>query len=179
MASPPQPKLRVNWTEIGAQRMEAGDYRQALDAFSNAAKADKGVAVHRYNMAIACMALGDAGSAAEHLTEALRLRPSMLEAAQQLSNVVRGRLPSVVRLNTIGLKAALEFDQVYRDQIAEVAVYYLAGRDPLKSALDRGRSDGFLTAARQLCLKSTSDLLKDDLFQKALSENTTASSSLK
>lgn len=96
----------------------------------------------------------------------------MIEAARQLGGLIASRpLPATVNLDRIGLKAALDFNQFNREQIAEVAVYYLARAEPLRSVLEQGRSQGFLSVARQLCLKTSSEILRDDLLQKALSEN--------
>lgn len=54
MARPSTPqKALTNWTARGAQLMAARDYRAALQAFGEAARADKGVAIHRYHMALA------------------------------------------------------------------------------------------------------------------------------
>ena len=165
-------KRKTNWTELGSQMMVARDYRAALQAFTNAAQADKSTAIHRFHMAQAHLALREYGPAAEQLTTVLRMRPDMADAARHLGGLAAARvLPANVRFDRVGLQVALDYDRINRDQIAEAAVYFLARINPLRSALELGQREGFLTAARQLCLKSTDELLTDDLLQKAISDN--------
>ena len=175
MAVGPIPaKSKVNWTQLGSQMMANKDYRSAVNAFKNAVRARKNDPVHRFHLALAHEAAGEFGQAAEQLTEALRMRPTMQDVARQLGFLVsRGTLPADVQLNRHGLMAALEFDSINREQIAEVAVHYLAQSGPLKAALDNGRGNGWRAAAQALCVKSTGELLKDALFLKSISDNIT------
>ena len=161
-------KRKTNWTELGSQMMVARDYRAALQAFTNAAQADKSTAIHRFHMAQAHLALREYGPAAEQLTTVLRMRPDMADAARHLGGLAAARvLPANVRFDRVGLRVALDYDRINRDQIAEAAVYFLARINPLRSALELGQREGFLTAARQLCLKSTDELLTDDLLRES------------
>ena len=173
MARPPVPvQPKATWLQTGAQMMAQGDYRGAVRAFEHAVRQAKGNGLPHYYLAHAHLALRQFGSAAEELTDALRLKPDLLDAASQLGELASARsIPANVKLNRIGLRAALDFDRINRDQIAEVAVYFLAERGPLHTVLEMGRKDGFLAAARSLCLTETAELLKDDLLQKALRDN--------
>ena len=170
-SSAPQ-RLKTNWAALGAQFMAARDYRAASQALANAVQAEKSSAIHRYHIALAHMALGETGAAAEQLTEAIRLRPGMIEAIQRFGALVASRsLPANVHLNLAGLKIAMACETANREQISEVAVYYAARQAPLRKALAHGRELGFLETARGLCLRTTGEMLRDDLLNKALAHS--------
>lgn len=131
---------------------------------------DRNNAGHRYRLGVVEEALGELGAAGANLTEALRLDPGMADAARRLS-LLAGRcdLPDGVPLNAAGLRAALAHDTVDRELIAEVATRQLASDGGLlAAALVRGRSEGWLAAARGLSLGRTAALLKDELFTAVL-----------
>ncbi len=108
-------------------------------------------------------------SAAEHLTTALRLDPTMLRAAQRLGEILAlGILPGKPRLDEAGLVAALSFDRVDRDLIAASALHHLVASNALANALQRGPIDGWDAVARRLCLKRTHDLLESPLLLAVL-----------
>ena len=105
MARPPLPaKRRANWTEAGSRFMAAGDYRSALQAFTQAAQDDKSSALHRLHMAQAHLGLRDYGAAAAKLTDVLQMRPDHAEAARLLGDLTAARvLPGNVAFNRAGL----------------------------------------------------------------------------
>jgi SAM-dependent methyltransferase len=125
--------------------------------------------MHRYHLAVVQEALGEEGAAGASLTEALRLAPGLAEAARRLS-LLAGRcgLPGEETLDAAGLKAALAYDTVDREPIAETAMRHLAATGPLARALAAGRSQGWLAAARGLCGDRTAPLLRDELFLAVL-----------
>ncbi|WP_414464475.1 methyltransferase domain-containing protein [Hyphomicrobium sp. DY-1] len=160
------------WSKLGSAAVDRGDFKAAKTYFQSAVDLAPRSALGRYHLALVMEALGDFGGAGEQLTEALRLQPAMIEAARHLGALVTRRsLPGTVKLNRFGVQAALKFDLVNRDQIAEAFIYSMARGDPLKPSLDLGRSQGWLVAARDLCLKRTSPLLADNLFRTALRDN--------
>lgn len=86
----------------------------------------------RFHLAIVLEALHEFGAAARELTEALRIDPNMTDATRRLAVLCTRRvLPENVRLNPVGLKAALGHDAVTRDIVAEVALGYLSCQEPL------------------------------------------------
>jgi hypothetical protein len=50
-------------------------------------------------------------------------------------------------------------------------LHHLAAKGSLRDAVDIGKQQGWLTAARALCLAKTADLLKDELFLDVLRTN--------
>lgn len=165
-------QVNINWSERGSQAIDEGDLNTAKHCFMQATKAEKNVASHRFHLALVLEALGDFGGSAEQLSTALRLKPDMFEASRRLGSLIaRHPLPAGVELDELGLKSALRNDLVNRDQIAEAGVYYLARREPLKNALERGREQGWIEAARNLVLKKTDAVLKVDLLIEALRHN--------
>jgi SAM-dependent methyltransferase/tetratricopeptide (TPR) repeat protein len=165
-------KQRHNWAELAAEAANEGDLEAAKRCLVQAIKQDKNNHVLRFHYGAVLEAAGDRGAAAEQFTETLRIEPTAIDAARRLGRLVSMGLPADVELNVWGLKAALtHHDFVNRDQIAEAGVYYLSRKDPLKSAFEFGRANGWREAARQLCLKKTAPLLRDDLFLLALRDN--------
>lgn len=165
-------RAKTDWTQRGLQLLRDRDFRAAKACFARAVTLEKHSAVHRYHLAMTHLALSEFGAAAEQLTESLRLDPAMRVAAEKLELLVLRRLiPATAELNPVGLKAALRHDGMDREQIAEASVRYLSRQEPLRSALELGRADGWLAAARSLCLKRTADILKNDLFLKAIGGN--------
>ena len=165
-------KQRHNWAELATEAANEGDFGAAKRCFLQAIKHDKNNHLLRFHYGAVLEASGDRAGAAEQFTETLRIEPTAIDAARRLGRVVSMGLPGDVELNVWGLKAALtHHDFVNRDQIAEAAVYYLSRKDPLVSALELGRAIGWRDAARQLCLKKTAPLLRDDLLLLALRDN--------
>jgi SAM-dependent methyltransferase len=162
-------RRRPSWLEKGSAAVDLGDLATARLCFAEAVRTDRTNAAHRYHLAVVEEALGEPGAAAASLTEALRLDPRMADAARRLALLAgRCELPCDKPLNPAGLRAALAHDTVDRELIAEVAIRHLAGAGALADALARGRSAGWLPAARALCLGKTAPLLKDALFTEVL-----------
>jgi len=171
---PSAPRRREpGWSERGSAAVDLGDLEGARVCFAEAARVDRGDPMHRYRLAVVQEALGELGPAGASLTQALRLDPGMADAARRLS-LLAGRcdLPGAEPLDAAGLRAALGHDTVDRELIAETAMRHLATAGPLAAALAHGRSgghrDGWLAAARGLCLGRTAPLLKDELLLEVL-----------
>ncbi len=165
-------KTVTDWREWGAKAIAEGDLETAHQCFQRAAVQYPDNALVHYQLALLSEGQGEAGEAAAHYTQALRVDPKMADAARRLSGLIaRGGLPANVQFNPWGLKAALDHDFCNRDQVAEATVYYLAQRAPLRDALADGRREGWIVAARRQCLKGAGPLLRDELFQKALRDS--------
>jgi SAM-dependent methyltransferase len=158
-----------SWSERGSAAVDAGDLLAAKDCFLRAVKSETRNARHRFHLAVVLKGLGDIDAAAAALTEALRLDPAMVDAACRLSSwASQYAVSDGAPLNAVGLCAALHYDTVDREVIAELAICHLARREPLRSALAIGREQGWLAAARSLCLKRTGQVLQNDLLREAL-----------
>jgi hypothetical protein len=157
------------WSERGSAAVDHGDLDAARTCFAEAVRQERGNALHRYHLAVVQEALGEVGAAGASLTEALHLAPGLTEAARRLS-LLAGRcsLPGEEPLDPAGLKAALAYDTVDREPIAEAAMRHLAATGPLAGALAAGRTYGWLAAARGLCRDRTAPLLRDELFLTVL-----------
>jgi SAM-dependent methyltransferase len=158
-----------SWSELGSAAVDAGDLPAAKNYFLEAAKAEARDARHRFHLAVVLQGLGEIDAAATALTEALRLDMSMVDAARRLASLAsRYAVRDVAALNALGLRAALHHDTVDREVIAELAINHLASREQLKSVLASGREQGWLAAARSLCLKRTATVLMNDLLLEVL-----------
>jgi len=162
------PRRSPDWSERGSAAVDLGDLQAARLCFEEAVKADRN-ARHRYHLAIVQQGLGELGSAGASLTEALRLDPRLADAARRLALLAgRCELPLDAPLDPAGLRAALAYDTVDRELIAEVAMRHLARAASLGSALASGRSEGWLATARGLCLEKTAPALEDALLLDVL-----------
>ena len=162
-----------SWSERGSAAVDLGDLEGARQCFAEAVREERGNAMHRYHLAVVQEALGELDAAGASLTEALRLDPTMADAARRLSLLAgRCELPGDVPLDPAGLTAALAHDTVDRVPIAEMAMRQLSGTGPLAAALAHGQSggrpEGWLAAARGLCRDRTAPPLKDDLLIEVL-----------
>jgi len=163
------PRRGPDWSERGSAAVDLGDLHAARLCFTEAVKADRGSAGHRYHLAIVQEGLGEFGAAGASLTQALRLDPRMTDAARRLALLAgRYELPADVPLDPAGLRAALAYDTVDRELVAEMAMRQLARAGPLQRALDGGLTQGWLATARSLCLEKTAHLLEDELFLDVL-----------
>jgi len=162
-----------DWSERGSAAVDLGDLDAARLYFAQAVRAERGNAGHRYHLAVVEEGLGDFAAAAVCLTEALHLDPQMRDAARRLALLAgRCEIPGEAPLSAAGLVAALAHDTVDRELIAELAMRHLAAAGPLSDALAKGRSEGWLPAARGLCRDRTAPLLRDDLFLAVLATGT-------
>jgi SAM-dependent methyltransferase len=160
---------KPTWSERGSAAVDLGDLHAARLCFAQAVKAERGNAQHRYRLAVVQQGLGELGAAAASLTEALRLDPAMADAARRLALLAgRCRLPAEGPLDAAGLEAALAYDTVDRELIAEVAMRHLEGAGALGVGLAQGRAEGWVETARSLCVGRTGPLLRDGLFLQVL-----------
>jgi SAM-dependent methyltransferase len=141
----------------------------AAKAFAAAVKADGNNAEHRFNLAIVLEAAGDAGGAAEQLTNALQIDPQMTAASRRLCWLLgKSKLPDGVRLNRQGLKAALAHDTADRDLLAAATLHHLSQTLPLRRILERGAQRGWRDTALDMCLGKDQEILGDSLFLETL-----------
>jgi SAM-dependent methyltransferase len=160
---------RNNWAERAAVAIRAGDLITAERCLREAVRTDRRNVRYRLHWASVLEELAEYGAAAEQLTEALHLAPEMSAAANQLS-VLLGRhaVPADSGLNPDGLRAALDHDGAAGFLICDLAVAYLTTRAPLRTALEVGRQQGWVDAARMLALRKTAEPLRDPLFLAVL-----------
>src|SRR6187401_1085293 len=102
-----------SWSERGSAAVDLGDLEVARACFAQAVRTQRGEPKHRYHLAVVQEGLGELAAAGASLTEALRLDPTMADAARRLS-LLAGRcdLPGDAPLDPAGLKAALAHDTV-------------------------------------------------------------------
>ena len=171
MAPPSHASRHKDWGRLGVEAAEAGAFDMARIYLEKAVRREKRHAGHRYNLAIVMEALGEIDAAARLLTEALRLKPAMAEAARRLERVLRAyRLEAPERLDPFGLMAALASDVLDRQVVGEVALAHLAATPPLRDALALGRREGWRRAAETLLARRTAPALRAPLLLAALRE---------
>jgi SAM-dependent methyltransferase len=159
----------LEFSRRGAAAIAAGDLQSAAKSFAAAVRADDGNAEHRFNLAIVHEATGNARGAAEELTKALQIDPQMAAASRRLCWLLgKGKLPDGVRLNRLGLKAALAHDTADRDLLAAAALHHLSQTLPLRHILERGARRGWRDAALDVCLGKDQEILGDSLFLETL-----------
>ena len=159
----------ADWAASGAAAISAGSLRKARKCFLAAVKGDAANAQYRFSFALALEALGEVGAAAEQLTTALRLAPSMTAASRRLCWLLdRGTLPNGVRLDDEGLLATLAHHTADRDLLTAAILHHRSRNGILRQALDEGRSQGWLDVARGLCVSATGEALQDRLFLETL-----------
>src|SRR5262249_43386988 len=97
-------RRQPSWLEKGSAAVDLGDLVTARLCFTEAVRADRTSAGHRYHLAVVEEALGDLVSAAASLTAALRLDPRRADAARRLA-LLAGRcdLPGDTPLDPAGL----------------------------------------------------------------------------
>src|SRR5215831_15117277 len=150
-----------SWSERGSAAVDGGDLELAKQCFSRAVRDEGSNARHRFHLAVVLEGLGELAAAARELTQALRLDPHREEAARRLAAL--SRRPDFgnsdhAQLNAVGLRHGLN----------RVLV---TGRS-LQNAFATGKAQGWLEAARRLCLERTSPILKDELFLEVLRTST-------
>ncbi|MBO0741208.1 MAG: methyltransferase domain-containing protein [Hyphomicrobiaceae bacterium] len=170
-----------SWSERGSAAVDAGDLDLAKQCFARAVRDECSNARHRFHLAVVLEGLGELAAAARELTQALRLDPKREEAARRLAALFRRPDfgPSDHdELNAVGLRHALNHVRVDQKAIANVAVRVLVTGRLLKKAFATGHAEGWLEAARRLCLERTSPILKDELFLEVLRTSTLSSPEL-
>jgi SAM-dependent methyltransferase len=170
-----------SWSERGSAAVNAGDLELAKQCFSRAVRDECSNARHRFHLAVVLEGLGELSAAARELTQALRLDPKREEAARRLAALFRRPDFGATghdELNTVGLRHGLNHVRVDQKAIANVAVRVLVTGRSLGNAFAMGQAQGWLEAARRLCLDRTSPVLKDELFLEVLRTSTLSSPEL-
>src|SRR5215470_8742633 len=170
-----------SWSERGSVAVDAGDLQLAKQCFARAVKDECSNGRHRFHLAVVLEGLGELAAAARELTQALRLDPEREEAARRLAAL--SRRPDFgnsdhAQLNAVGLRHGLNHVRVDQKAIANVAVRVLVTGRSLQNAFATGEAQGWLEAARRLCLERTSPILKDELFLEVLRTSTLSSPQL-
>jgi SAM-dependent methyltransferase len=169
-----------SWFERGSAAVYAGNLELAKQCFSRAVKDEGRNARHRFHLAAVLESLGDFAGSARELTQALRLDPEQEDAARRLAALFRRSdfgATDHKQLNTVGLRHGLRHIRVDQKAIANVAVRVLTGW-LLRAAFAAGQAQGWLEAARRLCLERTNPILKDELFLELLRTSTLSSPEL-
>jgi len=166
---PPSGGQAVLFARQGRLACQVRNYRAAKDFFTEAARLEPHNTARRFDLASALEALQDLSGAVAQLTEALHLDAKNSDAARRLSSILsRHTLTDYERLNPEGLKSALRHDAISRDSVADLAIRYLTHQGSLSRTLELGRTQGWQTAARELCLETTDPLLSNKLFLELL-----------
>lgn len=171
IAKPGRGATKRDWAALGLAAARRGDLSGARVALHAAAKADRRNAPLRYNLALVLEQMGEIDECAGALTDALRLKPDMVEAARRLSRLrARYRFSDTAALDPFGLKAALAFDTASRQPLVEAALAHVfATEPPLAEALAAARPGGDATAAaRTLLRRRKSDGIGNALLTTAL-----------
>jgi SAM-dependent methyltransferase len=169
-----------SWFERGSAAVYAGNLELAKQCFSRAVRDEGRNARHRFHLAAVLEGLGDLAGSARELTHALRLDPDQEDAARRLAALFRRSDFGTThhkQLNAVGLRHGLRHIRVDQKAIANVAVRVLTSC-LLRPAFAAGRAQGWLDAARRLCLERTSPILKDELFLEVLRTSTLSSPEL-
>lgn len=170
-----------SWSERGSAAVDAGDLELAKQCFSRAVRDECSNPRHRFHLAVVLEGLGELVAAARELTQALRLDPKREEVARRLAVLFRRAdfdATNHDELNAVGLRHGLNHVRVDQKAIANVAVRILVTGRSLKTAFATGQAQGWLEAARRLCLERTSPILKDELFLEVLRTSTLSSPEL-
>ena len=170
-----------SWSERGSAAVDAGDLELAKQCFSRAVRDECSNARYRFHLAVVLEGLGELAAAARELSQALRLDPKREEAARRLAALFRRPDFGATdhdELNTVGLRHGLNHVRVDQKAIANVAIRVLVTGRSLKNAFATGQAQGWLEAARRLCLERTSPILKDELFLEVLRTSTLSSPEL-
>ncbi len=147
----------------------SGDFTSAVKGFRKAIRKQPRQASHRYNFAIYHMQRGDAAAAASQLCEALKIEPNYEEAATRLSSLLaKYQLPADCKLNSFGLRAALNFFNIDHQAIAAAAFSQVRQHTIMADLLLLGKENGYDTAAQELLSFQGLPLLTDRLFLAAL-----------
>src|SRR6476659_4321410 len=156
IATPPRSNQAIQLARQGLAALDARNYGAAKNLFAEAARLEPHSAVRRMHLARALDGLGDLSGAAAQRTEALHLDAKNADAVRHLSSILaRYILKGDEALDPEGLRAALRQDAVSRDSVADAATRHLSARDPLRGMLEIGRTQGWASAARSLCVEKT------------------------
>jgi SAM-dependent methyltransferase len=110
----------------------------------------------------------EAAEAIKQCSHALASRPTYLEAARLLAALLqRFEYDARTDISPRGLEAAFAFADIDRQALCDGALAYLKHHSPLAEMLERGRTDGWDTAA-DLLLRKGARLLRNRLLTNAL-----------
>lgn len=169
LRSPSRRSPKATAAELAQTAAQLGDYATARNQLLVAIANEPKNASLRLALALVHEKLGEPGEMAVRLAEALRLKPSLADAARWLSALAgRFRLSSGARLDPTGLKAALECDLADQQLLTIAAFDQLKVHGALRPVLADVIKEGADPVARRLLLKRTDDVLKDDLLLTAL-----------
>ncbi len=167
------PRAKTDWARLAVDAAKGGDYQTAINLFVTAISHDQRNAGLRYNLAIVLERNGETDDAAVSLTDALRLKPGMPEAAERLSRVLsKYEIMEPARLDAAGLMSALAVPDVDAESIGSMAISILKIGGPLNEALQNGQWSGWDDTADALLKSRTAPLLRDTLFLRAISCHT-------
>ncbi|MEL7544347.1 MAG: tetratricopeptide repeat protein, partial [Pseudomonadota bacterium] len=159
---------KPDWARLGVDAARAGDFANAIDLFVTAISHDQRNAGLRYNLAIALERNGEIDDAAVSLSDALRIKPGMTEAADRLGRVLgRYDIAEPGRLDQRGLLNALNAAPEVGEPVGRMLMRILRLAGPLRDALEAGALDGFAQTARDLVGRRTGPLLRDTIFLRA------------
>ena len=164
-----RPAKDVQWASRGVTALREGRFEDARAHLAEAIKADKRNPYYRFDLALAHQGVGAVQAAAHELCEALKSKPDFNDAARRLSQLVmRYVIEDETVLDPFALRSAMLSPTADHQPLSEVAISRLVKLGALGPALASLAQSGPEAAARELVVKRTGDLLKDDLFLAAL-----------
>ncbi len=166
---------RASLGQFALKAARSGDFASAHELYEKTIKAEPRNATHRHNFAIILQRLERFERAAVELTQALRLNPRMVEAAERLAMLAeRSPINTFGALEPSGLKAALLFDNVAHQPLSAMAIGHL------EHATEWGKVDDPRPNAAQMVTKKTAKILRNPLLLLALRRgiNTSAKSEI-
>ncbi|MEO0620332.1 MAG: methyltransferase domain-containing protein, partial [Pseudomonadota bacterium] len=165
--------VKPDWVRLGVDAARAGDYANAIDLFVTAISHDQRNAGLRYNLAIALERAGDIDDAAVSLSDALRIKPGMTEAAERLGRVLACYdIDEPGRIDPRGLMNALNTSPEVGEPVGRMLIRILRLGGPLRDVLEAGALEGFDQTAHDLVERRTAPLLRDKVFLRALACHT-------
>lgn len=160
---------KTQWTQLAINAAKSGDYETSVNLFVTAISHDQRNAGLRYNLAISLERNGEIDDAAVSLTDALRLKPDMLEAANRLARLLsKYEISEPARLDAAGLMNAMSVPGAATESIGAMAISILKIGGPLFEALQNGALTSWDETADALLKTRTAPLLRDPLFLRAL-----------
>jgi SAM-dependent methyltransferase len=162
--------LKRDWVSLAQRALLNKDLLGARVAFAEALRADPRNAKLHCELANVLRALGEVEEAAQHLTLVLRHNLGHADAARNLSRLLsRFVIAEPEKLDPFGLKAALAFDTVDPQPLAETALRHVIASDKeLAAAVGYLKFDDAMGGARTLLGDRAATALKDDLLIASL-----------
>ncbi len=165
-----RPPARQDWEALATNALRTGDLMGARAAYAEAVRHDRRNPQLHFEYAAVLAGLGEIEDATVSLTHALRLKPQNDDAARRLSRLLgRFVIEDPSRLEPFGLKAALGYDTVDNQPLAEAALKHLVATLPvLDEAIANLMAAPAADSAHKLIVNRTADVLKSDLLLTAL-----------